>query len=254
MLETLESIREGTDIYLESISDEEIEEEYQEFIEFLDSGLIFQEGILDVIKGKLAKKIQFIRGIASTVGAKIKDLIMLFKDKKVFKFFALVGWNLKKLFKIIKKGAKVFDGVATAISDYIASTKVAKWTTKELAKLDAFLKKHPKTARIVGIGIAGLLLYIWFNMTFTGSFDYDFDFADILAALAGRATLATIFGGPAGIKLLMLFATGALLGLSFPWPGPNTIKFISAVMYSIGKKIKARIDLPFFKAQAGARG
>ena len=142
---------------------------------------------------------------------------------------------------MVKKGFGLVNILADIIADYVEKTGVAKWTEKELQKLDAYLKKHPKTKRIVGIGVASVLLYIWLSMSFTGSAEYDFNFTDMLNALSGNVTLSSIFAGKEGIKLMTLFTTGILTGLSFPWVGATSIQFIGGVIYSLAKKHKIKM-------------
>ena len=144
------------------------------------------------------------------------------------------------LFKLVKKGFKAYKDVIKAIGEYIASTKVGKWTEDKLKDLDAFLAKHPKTKRIAGMAVAGILIYIWLNMTFTGNADYDFDMGDMIRALGGGFTLSTLFAGPEGMALLTLFATG-MIGLSFPWPGPQHFQFIGAVLYGSAKLVGQKL-------------
>jgi hypothetical protein len=211
--------------------------EYIEFCNFIDENIDNLDE--SVISNTLKNKIDFIKDISTTIGTNIKDLINVFKDRKVFKFFQKIGWSLKSLYNLVKKGFKLADQLASAISEYVANTKVVKWTENELRKLDKWLSKHPKTRRIVGIGVAAILVYIWFNMTFTGAFDYDFDMSDMLAALAGSVVLSDLFTGPNGIKLLMLFTTG-MIGLSFPWPGPSHILFVSAVVGTLIRNNKRK--------------
>lgn len=194
-----------------------------------------------VIPSKLKKIWSFISELKNILKAKLSDLVRLFMDKVVFKFFAKIKFSMKYLFNLVKKGFKAYKDIIKAIGQYVASTKVGRWTEKKLKALDAFLAKHPKTKRIAGLAVAGLLIYIWLNMTFTGNADYDFDMGDMLLALGGGFTLATLFAGPDGMALLMLFATG-VIGLSFPWPGPQHFQFIGAVVYGsaklVGKKIR----------------
>jgi hypothetical protein len=77
-------------------------------------------------------------------------------------------------------------------------------------------------------------------MTFTGNADYDFDMSDMILALGGGFSLSALFGGPEGTALLMLFATG-MLGLSFPWPGPQHIQFVGAVLYGSAKLVGQKL-------------
>jgi len=216
------------------------EYEYIEFCNFVNSYDIITEGIISSAIGKLKDKLEFMKSIASTLNVGIDSIIKMFKDKRIFKFFQKVGWSMKKLFELAKKGFKLYHQVMDAIAEYISNTKIGKWTEEELKKLDAWLAKHPKTKRIAGIAVAAILIYIWFNMTFTGDFTYDFNMNDLLLALGGTLTLSTLFAGKDGTKLLLLFATG-MIGLSFPWPGPSHILFALAVFGTLTTIMKNRI-------------
>ncbi len=218
--------------------------QYDEFVLFVrehkldeDCSMLNELGI-----PKRLKRIWgFIKELAEKVSLKLVDLVKLFLDKTVFKFFAKIKFSMEWLFKLVKKGFKAYRDVIKAIGEYLASTKVGKWTEEKLKDLDAFLAKHPKTKRIAGMAVAGILIYIWLNMTFTGNADYDFDMGDMILALGGGFTLSTLFAGPEGMALLTLFATG-VIGLSFPWPGPQHYQFIGAVLYGsaklVGKKLR----------------
>ncbi len=217
--------------------------QYEEFYRFVeDNDLTSDKVVLKeiVIPGKLKKIWGFITELKNMLKVKIADLIKLFLNKLVFKFFAKIKFSMKYLFGIVKKGFKAYKEVINAIGEYVANTKVGKWTEDKLKDLDAFLAKHPKTKRIAGFAVAGILIYIWLNMTFTGNADYDFDMGDMLLALAGGFTLSTLFAGPDGMALLMLFATG-VIGLSFPWPGPQSFQFIGAVVYGSAKLVGQKI-------------
>uniref|UniRef100_A0A6M3K5E6 Uncharacterized protein n=1 Tax=viral metagenome TaxID=1070528 RepID=A0A6M3K5E6_9ZZZZ len=212
--------------------------EYIEFCNFIDNYSL-NEGILDTVIGKLKEKIDLIKDVANKIGMDFGKLAIIFKDKKIFTFFQKIGWSFVKLFELVKKGFKLANTLSDVIAEYIAKNKVVQWTTEKLKDLDEYLSKHPKTRMIVGIAVAAILIYIWLNMTFVGDPSYDFNMGDILLAMAGKMSIAGIFGGANGIKLLMLFATG-LAGLSFPWPGPTSIKFTGAVIGSLIHMIKKK--------------
>jgi hypothetical protein len=216
-----------------------IELQYEEFVSFVTEHRL-DEDISTInefaIPGKLKKIWKFIKDLASNISIKIMDLVKLFLDKVVFKFFAKIKFSFKYLFALVKKGFKYYKDVIKAIGDYLAKTRVGKWTEEKLKALDKFLATHPKTKRIAGVAVAALLIYIWLNMTFTGDADFDFDMTDMIAALGGSFTLSTLFAGASGMTLLMLFATGAM-GLSFPWPGPQHVQFIGAVIYGSAKMV-----------------
>ena len=227
-----------------SFADILIELQYEEFVSFVTEHRLDEDvSTLNefVIPGRLKKIWEFIKGLAERISIKIIDLVKLFLDKVVFKFFAKIKFSFKYLFDLVKKGFKYYKDVIKAIGDYLAKTRVGKWTEEKLKALDKFLATHPKTKRIAGVAVAALLIYIWLNMTFTGDADFDFDMTDMITALGGSFTLSTLFAGASGMALLMLFATGAL-GLSFPWPGPQHFQFIGAVVYGsakmVGKKLR----------------
>lgn len=188
----------------------------------------------------LSDKVSFIKDLAKAAAVRLQDVARLVANKQVFKFFSAIGWSLKKLFELVKKGFKAYKDLRNLIAQYIADTKVVNWTDEQLTKLDTFLSQHPTIKKMAGPAVAGLLIYIWLNMTFTGDIVYDFDMSDMLSALAGKFALMNIFGGASGAQLLTLFATGAILKLSFPWPGPTSIKFVSGVLTGLAKLVGGR--------------
>ncbi len=217
--------------------------QYEEFCKFVKENKLDSETEMLtelVIPSRLKKIWSFLLELKDLVKVKLMDLVKLFLDKTVFKFFAKIKFSMEWLFKLVKKGFKAYKDVIKAIGEYIASTKVGKWTEDKLKDLDAFLAKHPKTKRIAGMAVAGILIYIWLNMTFTGNADYDFDMGDMIRALGGGFTLSTLFAGPEGMALLTLFATG-MIGLSFPWPGPQHFQFIGAVLYGSAKLVGQKL-------------
>jgi hypothetical protein len=204
--------------------------------EIIDGGMINEFSIPTF----LSKQYNFIKDLAVKLSVSIKDLAKLFMNKTVFNFFSKIKWSFEYVFDLAKKGLRIYREVLDVIGEYVSKTKVGKWTETNLKDLDNFLKTHPKIKKIAGIGVAALLIFIWFNMTFTGDFEYDFNLVDVLAALSGKFTLSQIFAGKDGMKLLLLFTTG-IIGLSFPWPGPTSIKFITAAIQSIVKWTKMKL-------------
>ena len=207
-------------------------------IDLIESNQL-NEGILDMfgsLKSKIQSKIEFFQALADISKQKLEDLVVLFKDSRVFKFFQHINFNLKFFFDLIKKGFKVYNDVQKAIAQYVAESKIGKFTQDKMQGLDAFLKNHPVLRRISGVAVAGLLLYIWMNMSYTGDFSYDFDFSDILSSLSGNFSLETLFAGTDGTRLLLLFATG-LVGLSFPWPGPSSVQMVVSLLLGLKKLI-----------------
>jgi hypothetical protein len=179
----------------------------------------------------------FLYDLATAAKVSLMNLIKLFKNGKVVKFFSLMKWSMDKLFAMVKTGWKAWKGLQGVISEYLANTRIGQWTKEELAKLDAWLIKHPLVKKIGGPILAGLLLYLWFNMAFTGDPAFDFDMSDILMALSGGYSLVEMFAGPEGMKFLLAVVVGAGIGLSFPWPGPTSIQFVLAIISTLSKKV-----------------
>ena len=216
---------------------------YMDFLLFVNSktDARLNEGVFSDISASIRKKLDFIREIAEQLKIEASELVKLFMDKEVFKFFQRIGWNLKKLFDMAKKGFKMANILADTIAEYAEKKGISKWTDSEFKKLDGYLKKHPKTKKIIGVGVASILIFIWLHMSFTGSAEYDFDFSNVIDALSGDLALTDIFNGTDGIKLMMLFTTGVITGLSFPWIGAKSVQFVGGVIYSLAKKHKIKI-------------
>lgn len=225
----------SNDIVLEYIS---IEVEYRLFMEHMKNSNYLLESVNSPLNENIKSKLDFINNIAQTLKVSVSDIAKIVSNKKVFTIFSKVQWSIIKLFELVKSGYKIYLSLIDTISEYVSNTKVVKWTEKELQKLDEFLKKHPKTKRLAGMAVAGLLIFIWFNMTFVGNYKYDFDMSDAISAFSGSFTLSKLFSGPNGVKLLLLFASGSLLGLTFPWPGAASKQFISAVIYTLARKVR----------------
>ena len=214
------------------------EHDYYEALTILETAEL-NENILGGLTSGVRAKLDFIKTLASTAGANLQDTLTLFKDSRVFKFFSALRFNLDNLWKSIKAGFAAYSQIQRAVAEYISKTKIGRWTEEALRDLDVWLQKHPTIKRISGFAVAGMLLYIWLNMSFTGDLSYDFDASDILAALSGKFALSTLFAGTEGTRMLLLFVTG-VIGLSFPWPGPTSAKLAISLLNGLRKLVKTR--------------
>jgi hypothetical protein len=211
-------------LYLEVIRLQENDQQLNEFV--------------SAVSGALRKYYDFIKEIAEVTKVGIKKIADFLKERVVFRFFKTIRFSLTRLFDLAKRGLKHYRDLQEAIATYVAQSRVGKWTEEKVKELDSFLQRHPKTKRIAGVAVAALLIYIWLNMSFTGDLDYDFDQSSIFAALAGSYSLTELFTGANGMKLLTLFATGKLLGVGFPWPGPQSALFVGSMLYGLAKFVK----------------
>ena len=207
-----------------------VESEYREFRRYVESGRLDEFSLPAFLKDKL----EFIKGLAAATGKNLTALLKVFSHRSVFAFFVKIGWSLANLWEFLKRGFKLYEGLLSAVAEFVANSPAGKWTEARLMELDAFLLKHPKVKTAAGPAVAGLLVYIWLNMTFTGNFVYDFDFSVVILALTGKYSLSKLFAGKDGHKMLLLLATG-VLGLTFPWPGPTSAKFTTAVVVGLLK-------------------
>lgn len=212
-----------------SINEEVVEQEYKLFVEYVEQDIICEFSLPAVLKSK----IDFIKELADKTMMSMIDLFKIFKNKKVFKFMSYFNWNINKLFTFVRKGFKEYHKVINILTKKIHESKAGQKWEAFVIDMETFIKSHPSLKRIGGIAVASILIYIWFNMTFTGSVEYDFNMNDMLAALAGNYSLVDIFTGEEGIKLLMFLVTGKM-GLTFPWPGATAIQFILAVVTTLG--------------------
>lgn len=211
--------------------------DYQKAISILEGNNNINENILLGISNNIKKKIKFIKEISLISKTKIEELLILFKNKEVYKFFKLIKFSFKYFYNLLKKGYEVYSELESVISSYITSNKNIKWTKKQLAKLDKYLESHPKLKKVSGLVVAGLLLYIWLNMSFTPSLDYSMDFSDIFNSLQGNFSISDLFASDSGVQMLLYLATGSLLGLSFPWPGSQSSQMVIATINALRKMV-----------------
>jgi len=142
--------------------------------------------------------------------------------------FNKIKWSFERLYSLLQTGYKALKDLRQALTEYAMQSGIVKWTAKQLdsktlREIDEWLSNHPKTRRFTGIVIAAILIYCWWNMSFVGLPGFDFDLGDMIMALQGSFSLTDIFAGSKGAMFLLLFLTGTLSGITFPWPGPGTI-------------------------------
>jgi hypothetical protein len=182
------------------------------------------------------QKIDFINQIIEISKYNIKTVLTLFKDKYVFKFFKMIKFSFVKLYNLLKNGHKYYVKMQKIIAHYVASQGVVKFTEAKLKELDIYLQNHKILKKMGGIAVGGILLYIWLNMSFSGtSLEFDMSFEDIINALAGKFSLSELFAGDDGIHMLLLFVTGVTTGLTFPYPGPTSVQMICGTLYGLYK-------------------
>lgn len=179
-----------------------------------------------------------LRKISSQFKLSTQEIIAAFKSRDAFGVLKGFGFNVKLMFNAIKELTKfVREGLLTVFKE-LEKTKAIQKLRRGFIKVDDLIKRHPILTKVTGIALAGLLLYIWLNMTFIGDFEYDFDFTQISDALAGKFSIADMFLSPEGLMLISLFGTGFAFGLSVPWLGKSLYNLVLAIIYTSSKKMK----------------
>lgn len=202
----------------------------------IDEGLNdFKDRAVDFIKKRLKGASDEFDRISNDFGLSLIQIAHALAEKDMYKLmksfgfsFAMVMKTLHDLTGIVRKGLfEVFEELhdTTIWQKFKAGT--VKW--------DEVVAKYPILKSVTGPMVAGLLFFMWTQMTFIGNLDYDFDFSTIAAALKGNYSLEDVLGGPQGLMLVALFASGSLI--SVPWLGKTTYNLILALTYTGIKKV-----------------
>ncbi len=217
------------------------------YFEYLDSQNLLNEGfvkdMLSGVKGKIGKFILDAKAEFTSILKKndisLKHLIKAFKDRDFFALLRFFKFSLKSCFQAINKATKLMHGgLLKAFRELHKDSGLMARLRQGGAELDAFLNKHPILKKVTGIAIAGILLYIWLNMTFLGDLDYDMDISAMFMAVKGSFSIETLFLTPEGNMMLVLFLTGFASGgmISFAWLGGSLYNLVLAIIYVLFKK------------------
>ncbi len=179
----------------------------------LDEGVL--AGLSDTVLGVFKNIAQYVKKMSSKLGVSIIDLINALKQKDVFNFLKTLGFNFAKMLDYIKQAYTALKGGINQIFITLSSSGVIQQLRSGAMKVDDLLIKYPLLKKLTGPVLAGLLLYMWINSSFTGDVGDDFDLSTILAALSGNFTINDLFLSPAGLKFLTLYSTSSLA--SFPY-------------------------------------
>lgn len=177
------------------------------------------------LKGSLIK-------ISRDFGMNIRTLIAAIKQRSMFTALKAFGFNIVLMVKAVSEGTKAIRGVLAPVFKELYETKAVQTVRKGAQRIDKLLERYPKLKLVGGIAIAGILLWIWLNMTFIGNLDYDFNFTNTINALQGNFSIADLFVSADGLMLMALFGTGVGFGLSMPWLGASAYNLTLAMVYT----------------------
>lgn len=231
-----------------------IEISYHTYRSAITAGLLDQE----LAFGLPTRLIKFVADLKTKLSGWVDKLQVNMVDvtkallsKDVYKLLVKIGFNLNKLLGWLNKALSL---VKNGLVKVFEKMEKEGWLDKlksGTAKIDDLLNSYPLLKKLSGPVVAGLLFFVWMKMSFTGSFSYDFDFSQILDAMAGTYSLTELFATPEGLAAMTLLVTGILSAgaLSFPWLADDIGKIVLALVYTGAKKAKIK-DLALKTHQA----
>jgi len=173
-----------------------------------------------------------LKKVAETVKEflSIGDILNALKERSVFAFFRAIGFKFVQMFRALSEFGRAWRQGLGRIFEELTKNRVFDKIRAGVMKVDEVLDRYPLLKKIGGLVIAGILIYIWLNMTFIGDMEYDMNLGSIAAALVGSFTLVDLFVSPAGVMMITLFATGGII--SVPWLGASTLNMTLALAYT----------------------
>jgi len=174
----------------------------------------------------------FTEKISNELGIGLMEVVKAFKERSVFNILKSFGFAFKKILKCVNMFTNLIRSGILSIFDEIVKTKAFQKIKSGAMKVDELFNRYPLLKKLIGPAMAGLLLWMWMNMTFIGDLDYDFNFGDIISALSGNFNLEKLFFSSSGLMLISLFGVGNFMGISFPWLGKTTFNLMLGISYT----------------------
>lgn len=231
--------------FKEYISEDITYSQWCEALDYIEKDSL-NEGFLDKVKIpkpilKIVASIHMdIKKLIKMTKVDIKDIINAFKEPHIFKILKAVKFSIKTLYDILTNTYNVGLRALFTTFEALNKSKVFQKVRKGTIKIDEVLNKYPILKKLTGPVIAGLLLYMWLNMTFVGDIDYDMDISAMFSAFMGKFSVEDLFGSDKGNMLIALFSTGFVFGLSMSWLGKATYNVVLALVYTGIKYSKSK--------------
>lgn len=212
---------------------------YEEYVNILDSYGGVNESLVGLIPGIFQEIRDALHEISVDFKLELSDIITALKNRDVFKLLKSVGFGLT--LKSFRAFSKILSSPVNRAFKELHDTKIFKKFRDNRDEIRDFLDRHPVIKKISGLALAGLLLYIWFNMTFIGALQYDMDLSDVMDAVRGSYTIEHFLTSPDLVKYLTLFLTGFVGGISVVWLGHSIYNLVLAITYTFYKKNKPQL-------------
>jgi hypothetical protein len=229
----------------EIIYQNELNEEHTEFCNWYDTNIkLLEEGVFDSAKqflqsmpDKFKEILKLANEIAKQLSVKVDQLLQFFKDKFVFSFFKAIGWSVKNIIKAINTVMKMWTDIRQKLIDKLTELKPVEYIKKHWNEFCKWADKNifsplGKTGSLL---LAGLMVIVWLNMSFTGDLQYDFDNTLVVKGITSVLTFSECFLD--NFDMIMLLLLGISGNALFAW-GPssvagNAVRLTISLIYSI---------------------
>lgn len=175
--------------------------------------------------------------LAEEVDATVAELVTLFRNRDLYSLLKAFRFSLQKIYKAVTAFTKLVPGGIIRLMRQLEQTGVVKQLKEGAITIDQVLERHPLLKRLSGPALAGLLIYIWLNMSFVGDLEYDMDISTIIDAFTGHFSVHDLFLTDQGMAMLALFGIGAFTGIGVVWLGSSVFNLLIALCFTTAKKM-----------------
>lgn len=182
------------------------------------------------------------RKVAASLKVPVEQVYQMWKEPSVKQLLKTFGYSVHAMASSVHHAGEFLKAGAMTAFEQLHKSKAGQALHKGTLKIDSVMDKHPILKKATGPAVAGLLVYMSLNGTYTGHIDADFDMSNAVdAAMNGNYSIADILTSPQGMFGLALFA-GAIAG------APSVSYFSTPVNLGVGlaytgaKKLKQAIE------------
>lgn len=141
------------------------------------------------------------------------------KQKSMLQFLKAIGFSVKSLIKGVMQLTDLGSAGLIKIFEELNKFSAFQKIESGLMTIDQVIAKYPMLSKVKGPALVALIFIGWVNMTFIGSVKYDFKWDQMLNAIKGNESLASVLAGPKGMMFIALIGTGTILNIGWAWFG-----------------------------------
>jgi hypothetical protein len=214
-------------------------EQYENFL-YLYSKRQLDESLLSILPGMFREIKKVLSEIVDEYKLDLNDIIEAIKNREFFKLVKIVGFSL--IIRTLKSFSKLIGSPIDRAFKELHETKMFLKFAKNKDLIKQFLDTHPILRKVTGIALAGLIIFIWLNMTFVGSLDFDMNLSVIPDVIKGLYTIEDFLCSYDLVKYTVLLFTGVVVVISCAWLGRTVYNLILAIIYTFFKKKNPKIS------------